>query len=357
MSLFSNIIEEDCQSIIRRLGKTTNFLRGKKILITGANGFLCSYFVDVINIWNKSQDISNSCTVYALDNFSSSKKERLIHLYNEPQIKILNSDVTKEIDIDEIDYIIHGASIASPLIYRKFPLETIEANIIGTKNILDIAKLKKTKNVIIFSSSEIYGDPDNKNIPTPENYKGNVSCTGPRACYDESKRMAETLAYVYNTKYKVSVNIIRPFNFFGPGQNLKDKRIVPDCIDSVIRNRDIVLFSNGKSTRSFCYISDAVTVILFLLLKKPKKNLAYNVGNDEIEISMKDLSKLILNSGKLILTKNSNKIIFKKSSDKQYNTDSPSRRAPDLKRIKFLFNWKPEISLKEGIERTIRSYL
>tara|TARA_B100000242_G_C43042268_1_gene486289 strand:+ start:818 stop:1891 length:1074 start_codon:yes stop_codon:yes gene_type:complete len=357
MSNYSKIIEEDCAHIIKRVGSSLDCLKNKSLLITGANGFLCSYFVDVINKWNKSLEPSNRCFVHAIDNFSSSKKTRLKHLINENEIKFYNTDVSKSVNINDVDYIIHGASIASPSIYRIYPLETLDANVAGTRNVLKLAILKKVTNVVIMSSSEVYGDPDNNNIPTNEQYNGNVSCEGPRACYDESKRIAETLAYVYKTKYKLAVNTIRPFNVFGPGQNLDDKRLVPDCIKSVLNNSDIEIFSDGKSTRSFCYVSDAVSAILLLLLKQPKEFLAFNVGNDEIEITMKELADLVLEVGKRVIKSNTNKVIFKKSFDVHYNTDSPKRRSPDLSRIKSTITWNPIVSLEKGIERTIKSYL
>lgn len=357
MSNYSKIIEEDCGEIIKRVGIALDSLKNKSLLITGANGFLCSYFVDVINQWNKSNESSNRCVVHAVDNFSSSKKTRLSHLIDENEIKLYNYDISKSINIENVDYIIHGASIASPSIYRIYPLETLDANVTGTRNVLNLATLKNVTNVIIMSSSEIYGDPDDNNIPTNEQYNGNVSCEGPRACYDESKRIAETLAYVYKTKHKLSVNTIRPFNVFGPGQNLDDKRVVPDCIKSVLNNSDIEIFSDGKSTRSFCYISDAVSAILLLLLKQPTDYLAFNVGNDEIEITMKELADLVVKVGKRVITSNTNKVIFKKSFDVHYNTDSPKRRSPDLSRIKSTTQWKPIVNLEQGIERTIKSYL
>ena len=357
MSNYSKIIEEDCNEIIKRVGSTLGFLKNKSLLVTGANGFLCSYFVDVINQWNKSHETSNRCLVHAVDNFSSSKKTRLSHLMNEDEIKFYNYDVSKSINIDNVDYIIHGASIASPSLYRIYPLETLDANVAGTRNILNLAMLKKVTNVIIMSSSEVYGDPDDNNIPTNEQYNGNVSCEGPRACYDESKRIAETLAYVYKTKHKLSVNTIRPFNVFGPGQNLDDKRLVPDCIKSVLNNSDIEIFSDGKSTRSFCYVSDAVSAILLLLLKQPEDFLAFNVGNDEIEITMKELADLVVKVGKKVIKSSTSKVIFKKSFDVHYNTDSPKRRSPDLSRIKSITPWKPIVNLEQGIERTIKSYL
>ena len=255
-----------------------------------------------------------------------------------------------------MDYIIHGASIVTIHLQNLSP-ETLDANVFGTRNVLKLAILKNVSNVVIMSSSEVYGDPDNNNIPTNEKFNGNVSCEGPRACYDESKRIAETLAYVYKTKYKLAVNTIRPFNVFGPGQNLDDKRIVPDCIKSILNNSDIEIFSDGKSTRSFCYVSDAVCAILLLLLKQPEDFLAYNVGNDEIEITMKDLADQVLKVGKRVIKSNTSRVIFKKSFDVNYNTDSPKRRSPDLSRIKSTIAWNPIVSLEQGIERTIKSYL
>ncbi len=199
------------------------------------------------------------------------------------------------------------------------------------------------------SSSEIYGDPDNKNIPTKETYNGNVSCTGPRACYDESKRLGETISTTFYNKFKVPIKIVRPFNVYGPGQNLKDGRILPDIMNNISRKKNIHLFSDGKPTRSFCYISDQIRGILEVLFNG-KNGEAYNIGNTQ-EISMLNLAKLAIK-----LSNEKLKVILKINPDKTFNTDSPKRRCPNIKKIFSLNKWKPKIKLKIGLLRTINYY-
>ena len=204
---------------------------------------------------------------------------------------------------------------------------------------------------MFFSSSEIYGDPDKKNIPTREEYNGNVSCIGPRACYDESKRYGETLCMNFFRQYRIPIKIVRPFNNYGPGLSINDKRVIPDLFKNVLENNNITLFSNGKSTRTFCYVSDAMEGYLRTLLIG-KKGEAYNIGNDKQEISIEKLAKLIIKISNKKL-----KIIFKKSKDKDYLIDSPKRRCPSIIKARKDLLFYPKISLREGLIRTYKYYL
>ena len=345
-------------SNIKSLGKKIDKIKGKTILITGSNGFLCSYIVDVIAEWNSNLSKKDQCMIIALDNNKTGPSERLIHLKTRKDIRFVYHDVSIPFKPKiKIDYILHGASIASPIIYRKFPLETIDANVNGTRNMLELSRKHRVKKVLIMSTSEIYGDPNKENLPTNESYNGNVAYDGPRSCYDESKRLAETLCYIYREKYKVPAHTIRPFNVFGPGQRLDDKRIIPDLMTAVIKNKPIILFSNGEATRSFCYISDAILAILLILFGKKIKCQGFNVGNDEIEISINHLVKVMIKIGSRVLKGNKYKILYKNSSDLKYNTDNPMRRSPNLDRTRSLFSWKPKVMLHEALERTLVSHL
>lgn len=356
MSKYTSVIEEDSQLIINKLISKLNKLTGKTLLITGSSGFLCSYIVDTLAKWNESKSQKKKCRIICIDNNITGPSERLNHLSNRKDIEFINHDISKSLRIQKkIDFIIHGASIASPTIYRKFPLETIDANVNGTRNILELSKKMKVKKVLIMSTSEIYGDPNKENIPTKETYNGNVSYAGPRSCYDESKRLAETLCYIYRNKFGVPVNTIRPFNIFGPGQRLDDKRIIPDLMSAVINNKPIILYSDGKATRSFCYVSDAIIAILLILLNKNSNQQGFNVGNDEIEISMKNLANLMLKVGTKVIPNTKSKVIFKKSVDKYYNSDNPQRRAPDLSITRSTLDWEPKVNLKDALKRTLIS--
>ena len=301
--------------------------------------------------------------VYLLIYFNKKNKRKInIHVIDkntkkfdnfkhDKNLKLIKTDINKKLKFNiQYDYIIHGASIASPVFYKKKPLETIYSNVNGLLNILENYKFsKKLKSIIFMSSSEIYGDPNLKNIPTKETYNGNVSCIGPRACYDESKRLGETISTIFFNKHRVPIKIIRPFNVYGPGQNLKDKRIFPDLMNNIKMNKDIVLYSDGTPTRSFCYISDQIRGIIEVLFKG-KNGEPYNIGNNE-EISIKKLAKLAVKISKKKLN-----IKMKSNMDKTFNTDSPKRRCPDIKKMYSLNKWRPKINLKTGLLRTINYY-
>ena len=217
----------------------------------------------------------------------------------------------------------------------------------GTRNLLELARKKKVKSMLFLSSSEIYGDPEL--IPTPESYVGKVSCTGPRACYDESKRLAETISILYFEQYQIPIKIARPFNVYGPYLNLNDGRIIPDFMKNAINKSEIIIHSDGTPTRSFCYVSDAMKAFFRLLFSK-HNGIICNVGNNE-EVSVNDVAKMI---EKTLDKTISLKTI--KSSDPNYTKDNPQRRCPDLSLIKKSVNYTPEISFEEGLKRVYNWY-
>lgn len=347
--ILPSVIHNDILEIINRAKNDLTAFEGKTILIAGAAGFLPSYLVHILAFANTNL-FKKKCRVICLDNFKTGTAERLKPWRGRKDLRFLTRDVTKAVNLGEkVDYIIHGASIASPVWYRKFPLETIDANVSGTRRLLDLAKKDKAKGFLYLSSSEIYGNPPKQFIPTNEEYLGNVSATGPRACYDESKRLAETLCMVYFRHFGVPVKIVRPFNVYGPGLRLDDGRVVPDFIRDALSKKTITIFSDGKATRSFCYITDAVVAILMLLASDVSGE-AFNVGNDE-EVSVAKLAQVVNK-----VSGNESGIQFKVSTDKAYLTDNPQRRMPDLTKLKKAFKWLPEVSLVSGIDRTFKFY-
>ena len=278
-----------------------------------------------------------------------SVSERLAGFEGRPDIRFLQHDVSLPVELDEqADYIVHGASIASPTWYRRFPLETIDANVGGTRNLLELARRDRAAGFLYLSSSEIYGDPPPERVPTTEDYWGNVSCTGPRAPYDESKRLAETLCATYVRLYELPVTIVRPFNVYGPGLRLDDGRIIPDLLRDALAGGPLVLLSDGQATRSFCYVGDFVTALLHLLVAGANGE-AFNVGNDE-EVTILGLAEAVAAvAGGLEVT-------LASSDDPLYLTDNPQRRCPDLTKTKATIGWRPEILLREGIARTFAHY-
>lgn len=350
MAGISSVIREDAKHLVAQMGPALYPLAGRRVLVTGAAGFLCSYLVDVLVA--ASESLPEPCRIIALDNFQSSVPERVAHLAGHPHVECVTHDIRQPFVPDgPVDYILHGASIASPIFYRKFPLETIDANVTGTRLMLDLARESHARSIIIMSTSEIYGDPDPAHIPTDETYNGNVSCTGPRACYDESKRLAETLCQAYVQLYRTPVKVIRPFNVYGPGQRLDDARIIPDLMKAAVHGSPLVLFSDGRATRSFCYVRDAIAGMLYVLLSQADGE-AFNVGNDEEEISIRDLaSRMVKVAGDPPLS-----IEFRVSEDAKYTVDNPQRRSPVLTKLRSLAPWTPQVSLDEGLARTLQSY-
>lgn len=345
---FLPIIREDVDLIVEYLAERIQEFAGKTMLITGSGGFLCSYFLDFAQVANEM--LSKPFQVVSLDNFLTGWPDRIHHLESSPYIQFIKHDVSKPLEYDgPLDYIIHGASIASPMVYRQYPLETIDVNVNGTWHMLELAKEKSIKSMLFLSSSEVYGDPDPAMVPTSEEYNGNVSCTGPRACYDESKRLGETLCTTYWRKHQVPVKMIRPFNVYGPGQRLDDKRIIPDVMSGALRREPIVLLSNGLATRSFCYVTDAVCGMLEVLLSEHNAE-AFNVGNDQ-EVTIREVAETAATLDVKPL-----EVRYETSEDPDYLCDNPNRRCPNLTKLRGLGNWKPTIMLRDGLSRTLRYY-
>ncbi len=342
----SNIIKEDVIEITRSISSELKQLEDKKLLISGGAGFIGAYFLDVIDYANNNI-LKYPCQIYCIDNYITGLSERIQHLRSSPHIKIINKDISERIDIKEkVDYFIHTATIASPTHYRLHPLETIDAAVNGLRNMLDSAKKQGCISFMFFSSSEVYGDPTATNIPTPETYNGNVSFTGPRACYDESKRFGETLCVTYRRLFNIPLKIVRPGNIYGPGMRLDDRRVIPDYINNVLRGEDVVILSNGKPTRCFCYITDAI--IGFFKILFSEKNTEFNISNDEREISMYELAEEVIS----VSENDSLKVRFRKSDDPDYLTDNPDRRHLDLTKARTLLEYSPKISLRQGLSRT-----
>ena len=338
-----DVFVEDIRLIADDLSDFYDELEGKTVLVAGGKGFLGTYFVNVLNHVNET--LSTPMKIVIMDNLITAKDKKNNLGSN---VTLLKQDISESFDFqDKLHYIIHAASIASPPTYRKFPIETVDVNYQGTRNLLEIARKNKIKSMLFLSSSEIYGDTEV--IPTPESELGKVSCIGPRACYDESKRLAETISILYYQQYKVPVKIARPFNLYGPYLNLDDGRIIPDFMRDAIEKSEIVIHSDGSPTRSFCYVSDAIRAF-FRLLFSNHDGIICNVGNDE-EISVNGVAEMIQ---KIIEKPISIKTI--KSNDPNYTKDNPQRRYPDLSFIKKSVNYTPRINFEEGLKRVYNWY-
>jgi dTDP-glucose 4,6-dehydratase/UDP-glucuronate decarboxylase len=349
MARITQIIHEDADWIAHRMGNVLAPLSGSTLLLTGACGFLGAYVLDVLADWNLTQE--RPCRILALDNFLVGLPERLAHLTGRRDIRFVTHDIIQPFEADEpLHYIFHAAGVASPTFYRQHPLETIDVNVQGTRNLLETCGVHPVRAMLHLSTSEIYGDPSTDAIPTPETYRGLVSCTGPRACYDESKRLSETLCTLYHQQHAVPVKVGRPFNIYGPGQRIDDRRIIPDLMQAILKDEPIVLLSNGQATRSFCYVRDAAWAMLLILLKG-KAGEAYNLGNDQEEVTMLQVAQSLKE-----VSGYSKPIKYQVSEDPNYLSDNPQRRCPDLRKIRSLGDFDPQVPLREGLSRTLHSY-
>lgn len=357
----STIENQDLDQICAALANEFASCSGKSISITGGAGFLGFYLVLSLLHWNKKNDSVPGIQVKVFDTFMRGRPAWLDRCAEMENCQLYTYDVTTPLpkELRESDYIIHAATIASPIFYREYPIETMDANVLGLRQILDLARersdsINPISAILFFSTSEIYGDPDPENIPTSETYRGNVSCTGPRACYDESKRYGETLCVNFANQYQVPVKTARPFNNYGAGLNISDKRAPPDFANDVLSNRDIVLLSDGSPTRTFCYISDSITGY-FKILFNGRSGEAYNIGNESPEISVREFAeKNVKIAGELFDYKGSVK--FAKSEDEHYLTDNPNRRCPNIDKAKAELDFQPLVSIDEGIRRSLIWY-
>src|SRR3989338_9120765 len=338
------IVEEDLQKIAE--ANEAKALEGKTLLITGGSGFIGSYFIATIDLLNNKY-FKKPCEVISLDNHLVGRSNNLIKEINSPNVTYIEHDVIKKFETKEpIDYIVGAAGVASPVYYKKYPIQTIEGTIFGLKNALELCREKKSKSILFFSSSEIYGDPDPNFIPTPETYKGNVSSIGDRSCYDESKRIGETLCMAHYRVYKTPVRVVRPFNVYGPGMKGVDYRVIPTFLAQGCRGEPLTVHDKGNQTRTFCYVTDAI-IAFFKVLLAGRDGEVYNIGNANDEINMKALADMVSED-----VFNKSVPVSLISYPDNYPQDEPRRRCPDLTKITTDLGYKQVINLKSGLRRS-----
>lgn len=335
------LVAADIDEIATRLLPHAEMLAGKHVVITGGRGFIGRYLVGVLE--RLSGDSGNPIRVTVLDN----------HVTGSPTspessasriCKFVEHDVVEPISFDEkVDFVIHAAGIASPFYYRAYPLETLEVATTGTKNLLNVARDHHAR-FLFMSSSEIYGDPHPDHVPTPESYRGSVACQGPRACYDEGKRVGETYCYIYNDMYGVATTVVRPFNVFGPGMSQKDYRVLPNFASNIRSGKALRIYGTGNQTRTYCYVTDAIVGFFkALLLGVPGE--PYNIGNRSPETSVPDLAKSI----EKVLDRPIEWILT--DYPDSYPADEPTRRCPDVRKALHQLDFEAEVGLEDGLRR------
>jgi len=305
----------------------------KTIVITGGAGFIGSNMCEKL--------LNDGHKIICVDNLLTGNIQNIEHLLNHPHFIFINHDIIQPLEINEdIDEIYNFACPASPPKYQKDPIQTLKINFIGVMNLLELARNKNAK-FLQSSTSEIYGEPEI--TPQHENYRGNVNTIGIRSCYDEGKRVAETLIMEYHNQYNVNTRIVRIFNTYGPKMDKNDGRVVSNFINQALNNEDITLYGNGEQTRSFCYIDDQIDGLIKLM----NSDYIYpvNIGNP-YELTVKELASIILQ-----LTKSNSKIIYK-----DLPLDDPTNRKPDITKARNILHWEPTYDLQEGLIKTIHYF-
>lgn len=303
----------------------------KRILITGGAGFIGSHLCKRL--------LKEGNEVLCLDNFYTGAKRNIKDLLNNKRFELIRHDITQPILL-EVDQIYHLACPASPIHYQYNPVKTIKTNVIGTLNMLGLAKRVKSR-ILQASTSEVYGDPEEH--PQKESYWGRVNPIGIRSCYDEGKRCAETLCMDYHRQNKVDVRIVRIFNTYGPNMNPDDGRVVSNFIVQGLKNEPITVYGDGNQTRSFQYIDDLIDGMIKMMENEKEFIGPVNLGNPH-EFTIKELAMLILK----LIPKNKSKIIYK-----ELPQDDPKQRQPDISLAKKMLDWEPKIKIEEGLKKTI----
>jgi len=302
----------------------------KRILVTGGAGFIGSHLCEKL--------LGSQNEVLCVDNFFTGRKQNIVHLLENPYFEILRHDITFPLYV-EVDEIYNLACPASPIYYQFDPVQTTKTSVLGSINMLGLAKRLKIK-ILQASTSEVYGDPNSH--PQTEKYRGNVNPIGPRACYDEGKRCAETLFFDYHRQLNLKIKVVRIFNTYGPRMRPDDGRVISNFIIQALQNKDITIYGDGNQTRSFCFINDMVDGIIRMMDSPDDITGPINLGNP-VEISILNLAQKIIQ-----LTNSKSKIVFNSLPE-----DDPKRRCPDINKAQKILRWQAETKIDEGLNDTI----
>lgn len=342
----NKIILEDMLGINDQIERL--YFQNKTILISGASGFLPAYIVDFLMYLNSNYNNQQTKIICLVRNMPKALK-RFESYIDSPLIEVISHDINIPFDYEfDVDIIIHAASQASPKYYNSDPVGTLLPNVIGTNNLLNLGLIKKISAFLFFSSGEVYGQ--NVKDSFNENDYGVVDPLSVRSCYAESKRMGENLCVSYAHQYNMNIKIVRPFHTYGPKMNLDDGRVFADFVSDIIKNKNLIIKSDGKTERCFCYLKDAVVGFLKVLIQGETGN-AYNIGNPYEIYSVADLAKKILESQE----QNELKLVFQEHENKNYLKSPYLKMIPNIDKV-FKLGWKPTTTVSEGFSRTIKSY-
>ena len=357
----AELLERDLGHVAGALESELRTMGGSNLLITGGAGFLGYYLVQSVLHWNDRHAAGRPIHLTVVDNYQRGVPDWIVGLGARPDLTLVEHDIRRPLPagLREFHYVIHAAGIASPTYYRQYPLETMDTNIAGLRHLLEYARARQegpepVRGFLFYSSSEIYGDPLPGHIPTPEDYRGNVSCTGPRACYDESKRYGETLTVTFARQYGIPATIARPFNNYGPGLKITDRRVIPDYARDVLDGRDIVMLSDGSPRRTFCYAADAVAGY-YKVLVRGRPGEPYNIGVEQPEISMLELAERVAALARELFGYRG-RVVRQASAEADYLVDNPTRRCPMIAKARAELGYAPSVGLDEGLRRSLVWY-
>jgi Nucleoside-diphosphate-sugar epimerases len=342
------ILIDDLADIHERF-VTRDRLEGAHVVVTGAGGFLGYYLTHYFARYRETLGIRGLVLV---DPAAATEGHWLRGLVGDAVTLVTDAveavSLAEHVPAGDRLYVVHAASIASPTFYRQFPIKTIDANIWGLRHLLDQCSQFDLAGFLFFSSSEIYGDPEPSAIPTNEEYRGNVSCTGPRACYDESKRFGETISWVYASEHGMPITVARPFNNYGPGMSPRDRRLPADLASRVLAGEDIEIYSSGTPTRTFCYVTDAVVGYLACLTHGTYDY--FNIGNDTPELSVREFAEIFRAAASEVLGYRG-AVVSGEVDDPEYLTHNPQRRCPDLSKAREHLGYRAVVDVETGVRR------
>jgi UDP-glucuronate decarboxylase len=308
-------------------------LTRKRVLVTGGAGFLGSHLCERL--------LRDGHDVLCVDNYFTGRKDNIVHLLEHPQFEVIRHDITFPLYV-EVDEIFNLACPASPVHYQFDPVQTTKTSVIGAINMLGLAKRVGAK-ILQASTSEVYGDPTIH--PQTEDYRGNVNPLGPRACYDEGKRCAETLFFDYHRQHKTAIKVVRIFNTYGPRMHPNDGRVVSNFIVQALRGEDITLYGEGTQTRAFCYVDDLIEGFIRMMATGPEVTGPINIGNPH-EIPVRELAERVI-----ALTGSQSRIVHLPLPQ-----DDPTQRCPNISLAGSVLGWKPTVALEVGLGRTVEFF-